>query len=116
LQPSKKKRRPDSSFLFEGVIISELIKNGFDPERLKFWRTKNRQEVDLILNCDRGPVPVEIKYKSRLKEPDFHGLFKFRENYSQSQGLYLVNPYNNYSAKDVCLLSPFELDILNEFA
>lgn len=108
--------RPDSFFLFEGVIISELIKNGFDPERLKFWRTKNQQEVDLILNCDRGPVPVEIKYKSRLKESDFHGLFKFRESYSQSQGLYLVNPYNNYSAKDVCLLSPFELNILNEFA
>lgn len=108
--------RPDSSFLFEGVIISELIKNGFDPDRLKFWRTKNRQEVDLILNNDNGPVPVEIKYKSQLKSSDFQGLFKFRENYSPSQGLHLINPYNNQSTKEVCLLSPFELERLNKFA
>ncbi|WP_045211681.1 ATP-binding protein [Desulfonatronovibrio magnus] len=108
--------RPDASFLFEGFVISELIKNGFKPDRLKFWRTKNRQEVDLVLNHDSGPVPVEIKYKSHLKVSDFQGLFTFCENYSQSQGLYLINPYNNQPSKEVCLLSPFELEGLNKFA
>jgi hypothetical protein len=108
-------RRADASFLFEGFVVSELVKSGVDPDRLKFWRTKNRQEVDLVLDSVRGPVPVEIKYKSQLKQSDFKGLLKFRENYGQSQGLFLVSPDSNSSRKEVCLLSPFELKRLNEY-
>jgi len=108
-------RRADASFLFEGFVVSELVKSGMDPDRLKFWRTKNRQEVDLVLDQGSGPVPVEIKYKTRLKHSDFKGLLKFKENYGQSQGLFLVNPYSNSLRKEVCLLSPFGLQRLNEY-
>ena len=102
--------RGDSSFLFEAFVISELIKKGIDPEYLKFWRTKNRQEVDLVLEQDGGLYPVEIKYKNQLKSSDFKGLFRFYEHYPQSRGLFLVNlSCNQLREGRVQLLTPFEL-------
>ena len=102
--------RGDSSFLFEGFIISELIKKGIDSESLKFWRTKNRQEVDVVLEQNGILCPVEIKYKNLLKSSDFKGLLKFHENYPQCRGLFLVNPNSNHLQDgSIKLLSPFEL-------
>lgn len=68
-------------FLFEGFVISELIKAGVQPEHIKFWRTKNRQEVDVLLDTGGLLKPVEIKYKRRLKTSDFRGLHNFKTAY-----------------------------------
>jgi len=41
--------RNDTSFLFEGHVISELIKGGIQAESIKFWRTKTQTEIDISL-------------------------------------------------------------------
>ncbi len=104
--------RADSSFLFEGYVISELIKSGMMPEQIKFWRTKNRQEVDLILNDGGELKPVEIKYKKHLKSTDYKGLKSYRKAYPNCHHSYLVNLSSNSMTNEVQHLSPFDLDQL----
>lgn len=103
--------RSDMPFLFEGFVISELIKTGVSPEHIKFWRTKNRQEIDIILDTGSVLRPVEIKYKRQLKSSDFRGLHNFKAAYPDCGSLFMVNMGSNRSQEsEVGLLSPFELD------
>ena len=48
--------------LFENYIFSELLKKGYD---IKYWRSKNKAEVDLILNDE---IPVEVKIKPKIEK------------------------------------------------
>lgn len=107
------KLRNDTPFLFESFVISELLKKGFPFRNIKFWRSKNRQEVDLIL--DEGTIvkPVEIKYKNNIKKSDFLGLTNFLNHYPENKHGYLINPQSNKQVlENIAMLSPFELDKL----
>ena len=50
--------RNDSGFLFEGFVISELLKNG--EKNLKFWQDKNDNEIDIIIEKEKI-IPIEVK-------------------------------------------------------
>jgi predicted AAA+ superfamily ATPase len=57
--------RPNSGDLFEGFVIEEIVR-GFGATPLTgidffFYRTRDRSEVDLIIDAPFGIVPVEIK-------------------------------------------------------
>ncbi len=107
--------RSDIPFLFEGFVISELIKWGMPPAAIKFWRTKAGHEVDLLLEHGEGIKPVEIKYKKRLKPSDFRGLERFHKAYPESGPGYMVNLGSNRSKKNgPHILSPFEIHTLIE--
>ncbi|MFO7830864.1 MAG: ATP-binding protein [Desulfuromonadaceae bacterium] len=101
--------RQDSPFLFEGYVISELIKAGTASEQIKFWRTKNRQEVDLILESGGELTPVEIKYKDRLKSSDYKGLKGYQKIYPDSHQPFMVNLTSNLLSNGVQHLSPFDI-------
>lgn len=105
--------RGDMPFLFEGFVVSELIKKGFSAQHIKFWRTKNRQEVDLVLEKGPGISPVEIKYKKQLRTSDVKGLRKFREAYPETTDFFLVNLGTNRMGREFWQpISPFELERL----
>jgi predicted AAA+ superfamily ATPase len=99
--------RHDSPFLFEGYVISELMKAGTASEQIKFWRTKNRQEVDLILDVAGELKPVEIKYKKRLKSSDYKGLKSYQKTYPDCHQPFMVNLTSNLLSNGVQHLSPF---------
>jgi predicted AAA+ superfamily ATPase len=44
--------------LFENYVMTELLKMGFAP---KYWRTKTKVEVDLVVERGREVVPIEVK-------------------------------------------------------
>ena len=48
--------------LFENYVFSELLKMGHSP---KYWRTKVGAEVDFVLDRPEGPIPVEVKLRTR---------------------------------------------------
>lgn len=105
--------REDISYLFEAYVISELIKLGYSNNQIKFWRTKNKNEIDIILEVEGKVVPVEVKYKTKLKKSDFSSLKNFLEDYSYYSPAYLVNLSSNKSEiNDIRLISPFELETL----
>ncbi len=105
--------RQDMPFLFEGFVFSELTKMGYLQQSLKFWRTRNKQEVDLILEHAGGVRPMEIKYKRKLSAADKKGLDAFRAMYPDSLKPYIINLGSNASRDpEIDHISPFELDCI----
>lgn len=54
--------RDDLGFIKENLIVSELIKEGFD---IKYWRTQTGAEVDIIIDKGQEIIPIEIKSNLR---------------------------------------------------
>ncbi len=46
--------------VFETAIFSELIKR-FGMESVRYWRTKDKREIDFILTKRDTPLPIEVK-------------------------------------------------------
>lgn len=109
---NKAEIRGDIPFLFEGFVISELVKAGFSADHIKFWRTKNGHEVDLVLDDKSGIKPVEIKYKKQLKPSDLKGLRRYMTEYPDCQTPLIVNLGSNRLKKGLQNVSPFELPML----
>lgn len=103
---NESKLRGDFGYLFEGFIVSELIKQG--KEEIKFWQNKNKQEVDLIL--EEGKItPIEIKFKENLKSDDEIGLRVFLEEYKLKEG-YLINLSEQEKMGKINFILPYLLN------
>lgn len=64
------------AFVFQNLVLHLLKeKIRFTGGNIHFWRTKDKAEVDFILNLGRDIIPVEVKFKE-LKEPDISRSFK----------------------------------------
>ena len=83
--------REDAGFLFEGFVVSELIKSGIDPTYIKFWKTKSQSEVDIVVDLVSEQVPIEVKFKNKPKTRDFSGVNAFLSNYPNVKRSYVVN-------------------------
>lgn len=46
--------------VFETSIFSELVKK-YGAQRINYWRNKNQNEIDFILNQKNGLLPIEVK-------------------------------------------------------
>ncbi len=46
--------------MFETSVFSELVKK-YGIEKIKFWRNKNQNEIDFILQQDETILPIEVK-------------------------------------------------------
>ncbi len=77
---SKLSGRQDKGAIIESFVALSLIKQLKVNMEVKFWRTRQGDEVDFILLKNRIPVPVEVKY--RLSEPVVpDGIKKFLQKY-----------------------------------
>ena len=73
-------RPEDRGLLWEHIVLNELLALGL-RDRLRYWRTKQKQEVDFVLTRrGRPPVSVECKWKYKGQE-DCNSLFKFAQSY-----------------------------------
>jgi predicted AAA+ superfamily ATPase len=86
----------EGGFIFENLVfllLKEQIK--LRATKLNFWRTKDKAEVDFVLESGRNVVPIEVKYKSLKKEEIPRSLRSFIEKYSPDEA-YIVNlDYSN---------------------
>jgi len=104
--------RNDSGFLFEGFVISELLKNGI--KNLRFWQDKNENEIDVIIEKKSYILPVEIKFKHILKSEDFKGIGAFLKTYKKTRKSYLVNLSLQKISKKTSLILPYSLNKIYE--
>ena len=102
-------RRNDYGFLFEGFVLSELLKSGIKTDMIKFWQDKNRHEVDIILDFVSKQIPIEIKYKENLKKDDFLGLKTFCDMYPKAHTPFLINLDRQEQDKKYELILPYDL-------
>lgn len=99
--------RKDSGFLFEGLVFQEFKKNGF--ENIKFWQDKNKHEVDFVLDLISRQIPVEVKFKNKLKHEDFVGLNIFQEEY-KNEKQYLINLGSQKKKGKTNIWLPFQIN------
>ncbi len=84
------KNRKDKGVLYESFVFLSLLVRLQTNMELKFWRTKDGDEVDFILLENRIPLPIEVK--SKLNSSSIpKGLKRFLLRYSDVKHAYVVN-------------------------
>ena len=78
-------------FLFENFVFLLLrTRTALSSTKLHFWRTKDKAEVDFILESGEKIIPIEVKYKFLKKEEVSRSLRNFIEKYNPPE-TYIVN-------------------------
>lgn len=84
------KNRDDVGAILESAVLTELKFLQTSNVEIRFWRTKQGDEVDFIWIEDRIPVPVEVK--SNVENDRIpSGLIKFMKNYPKVKYGYVIN-------------------------
>ena len=82
--------RPDKGILLESFVFFKLNTMLAPNMEIKFWRTKDGDEVDFILLKDRKPIPIEVK--GNLQIPKItKGLKRFLLRYEKTKIAYIIN-------------------------
>lgn len=95
---SVSEERRDEGAILETFVFLKL-QHWLRPNReIKFWRTKEGDEVDFILLEDRKPLPLEVK--SRLSKDELpRGLLRFLIKYPATPRAIVVNRHQTGEIK-----------------
>lgn len=64
----------------------------FISERIFFWRTPQKEEVDIVL--DTGILlPIEVKYRNRIESSDTDSIVKFMKTYKLKKGIVVTKDF-----------------------
>ena len=69
------------------------LKFCLEPEfktELFYWRTAQGEEVDIIVELLRKPIPIESKYRNDIHKKDLKGLYQFLKEYEGSFGVVIT--------------------------
>lgn len=77
--------------LFEHHVILEVIARNHGQYQLSFWRTKQGQEVDLVMQHNGKVIALEIKHTAKPRLEDFKGLKAFGDNTKCDHAYLLCN-------------------------
>ncbi|RLD16106.1 MAG: ATPase, partial [Caldiserica bacterium] len=98
----------DYGFVFQNFIyniLREKLKNSIDT--IYFWRTKDKAEIDFVIEKGKNIIPVEVKYK-HLKSPLItRAMRSFIEKYRVDKAIVF-----NLSLKDKIKIETTEILIL----
>lgn len=89
--------RADNGALLENAVFMELIKNLPVSQDIKYWRTKNKTEVDFIIRKDESLYPIEVKLKDVKEIP--LGLKSFAESHNVKTA-FIINDTEWFSKKE----------------
>ena len=70
------------------LIYETIIINNFDINF--FFRTTSKKEVDFIKIDNNKIIPIELKYKERLRNDDLNGLIYFLDKFKLDEGILLT--------------------------
>lgn len=81
----------DCGFLFQNLIF-QMLTHGtpLGSSRVHFWRTKDKAEVDFVVEQGKNLTPVEVKYKPMKDIEIPRALIHFCEQYGPDKA-YIVN-------------------------
>ncbi|MEM5773232.1 MAG: ATP-binding protein [Candidatus Aenigmatarchaeota archaeon] len=76
--------RTDKGILFENFVLNELRANFED--KICYWRTTGKAEVDFVLQLDQNVIPVEVKSGVKLRK----GFLSFLNTYKPKRALVIT--------------------------
>ncbi len=86
-QPSAK----SEGFLFQNFVFQLLMKkNTSQAQKVHYWRTKDKAEVDFVIYSEGENLPVEVKF-SKLKQKTLSRSFRSFINKYQPTKAFVIN-------------------------
>ncbi len=70
-------------------VISVFLSYKYE-RRTFFWRTPQKEEVDIVIKGTSGLIPIEVKYKSRITDDEIKSMIKFMEKYGVKSGFVIT--------------------------
>lgn len=70
-----------------GRLAENAAVTGSDAEY--FWRERDK-EVDIIIESNQKPVPVEIKYRNDIAQKNLEGVFSFGNRFGAGKALIIT--------------------------
>lgn len=99
---------PYRGFSFEGLVIEQLIQKhsleSKNPQKFYFCRTSQGDEIDLLVQDDRGLVAYEIKTATSIKSSDIRGFQGAMEQLRLEKGIIV-----NYGEENISLSKKIEV-------
>ena len=111
---------PAFGFVFQNLVFNTLYKIFLrDNCSLKFWRTKDKAEVDIVIDYPGQTTPVEVKYTTMKKPAISRSLRSFINTY-QPKIAFVITKEGSFETEvgntSIYFRSYFELfDIKNYF-
>lgn len=85
--------RADRGVLIENVVHNSLAVMSKDFNKIKYWRTLGKAEVDFVAETMKGIVPIEVKFIS-MKKPKISKSFRsFISTYKPERGLIVTKDF-----------------------
>ncbi len=82
---------PEAGFVFQNFVLNILKERFlFSPAGIHFWRTKDRAEVDFVINLGQRILPIEVKFKE-MKKPEFGRSLRSFINKYQPEVAWVIN-------------------------
>ncbi len=86
----------DKGFVFQNFIFNIFLqKQKDDIFKLGYWRSKDKAEVDFIIERYEGLTPVEVKFSNIKKDTVSKSLRSFISKYSPSEALIINLDYKS---------------------
>jgi len=83
------KNRPDAGAIIESFVFLEISKKLTPDVELRFWRTREGDEVDFIWVLNRVPYPIEVK-SGDVGDEIPKGLKVFLRRYSEAKRAFIL--------------------------
>jgi predicted AAA+ superfamily ATPase len=81
----------EKGFVFENLVFLVLKqKLRFKAAKLHYWRTKDKAEVDFVIEAGKRLIPVEVKYKHLKQDKVPASLRSFLDKYKPERA-YIIN-------------------------
>jgi len=78
----------DMGFVFQNFVFNVLKeKIKMSSSKICFWRTKDKAEVDFVIDSGKGLIPVEVKYKKLTIPKIPRALRSFVDKYKPGKAL-----------------------------
>lgn len=81
----------EHGFLFQNLvynILQDAIR--FSGAKIHFWRTKDKAEVDFVIDYAGSPIPIEVKCRDMKRPETSRSFLSFIKKYSP-QKAYVIN-------------------------
>ena len=98
-----------------GRLVESVIANSIE-EKISFWRTAQKDEVDIVLN--EKNFPIEVKYQSQITNNDFKPILKFLERFKAKMGVLITKnifDIKKIDSKEILLIPAWLFLLLDDY-